>query len=301
MKSDLPKVLHPVAGRPMICEVVATAREVAHRAIVVVIGHGAEDVRAVAGPDLSYAVQREQLGTGHAVLQAENALSGHHRGPVLVLYGDSPLVTASTLSRALDTHERSGATITLLTFEAVDPTGYGRVVRGEDGGVVAIIEERDASESQKAIRECNSGFMVFDSEWLWESLPNLTRSSKGEYYLTDLTAVAVRGGREVGAIRIDPREVLGVNDRTQLAAASTVLWERRREKWMRAGVTMEAPETVWIEPDVLIGTDTTLEPNIYLRGKSTIGTKCIIGAFSILNNATVEDGVTLSPFTCLSD
>ncbi len=300
MKSLLPKVLHPVAGRPMVAEVVATAQALEANHIVVVVGHGAEAVQSVIGARVTFAVQGEQLGTGHAVLQAAAVLADSRADTVLVLYGDSPVITAPTLRRVLSSHQENNATITLLSFLPADPTGYGRIVRAPDGRVLSIVEQRDATEAQKQIRESNSGFMMFEAAWLWEHLAKLGRSPKGEYYLTDTTAMAVVQGRKVEALLIDEREVMGVNDRVQLADASAVLWERRRDAWMRAGVTMVDPATTWIEADVTLGSDTVLHPNVYLRGKSTIGTNCTIGAFSVLESATVADGTVIPPHTYLS-
>lgn len=300
MKSELPKVLHPVAGRPMVAEVVATAQALEAENIVVVVGHGAEPVKAAVGDQVTFALQVEQLGTGHAVLQAHSALAASTADTVLVLYGDSPLITAPTLRQALLSHHKNKATITLLSFLPADPTGYGRIVRAPDGRVLSIVEQRDATEAQKKIRESNSGFMIFDAAWVWEHLTKLGRSPKGEYYLTDTTAMAVVQGRTVEALQIEEREVLGVNDRTQLAVAGSVLWQRRREQWMQAGVTLVDPATTWIEANVTIGQDTTLHPNVYLRGNTTIGTDCTIGAFSVLENATIADGTTVPPHTSLS-
>jgi bifunctional UDP-N-acetylglucosamine pyrophosphorylase/glucosamine-1-phosphate N-acetyltransferase len=301
MKSELPKVLHPVAGRPMVAEVVATARELGAQTIVVVVGHGAEQVKEVVGEGVTFALQAEQLGTGHAVLQAQPALTHSTADTVLVLYGDSPLITAETLRRALVSHREQKATVTLLSFLPADPTGYGRIVRAADGRVMSIVEQRDATDAQKQIRESNSGFMIFEAAWLWEHLAKLGRSPKGEYYLTDTTAMAVIQGRTVQALPIEEREVLGVNDRMQLAAASVVLWQKRRDHWMREGVTLVDPATVWIEADVTIGRDTTIYPNVYLKGNTTIGANCTIGAFSILENATVAGGSEVSPHSHLSD
>ncbi|MGH2544887.1 MAG: sugar phosphate nucleotidyltransferase, partial [Ardenticatenaceae bacterium] len=200
---------------------------------VIVVGYGAEHVRELIGDEATFVLQEEQLGTGHAVMQArEVAAAGRSympdrsAGTVLVLYGDTPLITVETLQRALAHHRERGATITLLSFYTDDPTGYGRIVRDEQGTVTAIVEHKDATEEQRAIQECNSGIMFFDGPWLWESLDRLTLSPRGEYYLTDLPALAVAQGRAVLALVVDEREVMGINNRAQLAEASAILSAR---------------------------------------------------------------------------
>lgn len=297
MKSTLPKVIHPVAGRPMVAEVVATAQALDAYHTVTVVGHGSEQVREAVGENVQFVIQAEQLGTGHAVLQARPALANSDADTVLVLYGDSPLITADTLRRALSHHKEAGAMVTLLSFMPQDPTGYGRIVRDSNQNVVAIVEHRDATDAQKQIRESNSGFMVFDAAWLWEQLPMLKPSPKGEYYLTDMTALAVTQGHTVEALVIDEKEVQGVNDRVQLGTASTILWQRRRAHWMRAGVTLIDPATVWIEADVTIGNDTVIHPNVYLRGHTTIGRNCDIGAFTVLENVDIDDDTVIMPLS----
>lgn len=297
MKSTLPKVVHPVAGRPMVKEVVATAQSLEANRTVVVIGHGSDQVRTAIESDVQFAIQGEQLGTGHAVLQAYPSLEGSNADTVLVLYGDSPLITADTLRRAMTHHREAGAAVTLLSFMPQDPTGYGRIVRDGNQQVVAIVEHRDASDAQKQIRESNSGFMVFDAAWLWQHLPTLKASPKGEYYLTDMTALAVSQGRTVEALVIEEKEVQGVNDRVQLATASDILWQRRRDQWMRAGVTLIDPATVWIEADVTIGSDTVIHPGVYLRGRTTIGHNCEIGAFTVLENVDIDDDTVIAPLS----
>lgn len=287
MKSALPKVLHPVAGRPMIREVLATAQALQPDHCVVVVGHQAEAVREAAGEGLLFALQAEQLGTGHAVQQAAALLPAEGEGTVVVLFGDTPLVRAETLAGALDRQAQSGAVVTLLSFLPEDPTGYGRVLRDGDGHVIAIVEHRDASDEERAVRESNGGIMLFDRRWLWRHLAGLSLSPKGEYYLTDLVAVAVAGGARVDAIVVDEREVMGVNDRLQLATAGGLLYARRREHWMRQGVSMPAPETVWIEAGVQIGMDSTIHPNTHLKGDTTVGARCEIGPNSVLDGATL--------------
>ncbi len=290
MKSDVPKVVHPVAGRPMILEVIEVARALHPDELVVVIGHKADRVKAVVGDGVTYALQPEPLGTGHAVAQA----APHVRttpDTVLVLYGDTPLIRASTLRAFVDAHAQHQATVTLLTFEPDDPTGYGRIVRDEAGRIVGIVEHRDATEAQRAIRECNSGILAFQAPWLWAHLPHLPLRPKGEYYLTDLVAMAVAEGRTVhSVVAPDPREVIGVNDRVQLAAASAVLFGRRREALMRGGVTLVDPATVYVGPDVHVGRDTVIEPNVVLEGRVRVGPRCHIGPNCVLRHVVVEAG-----------
>lgn len=312
MKSKLPKVLHPVAGRPMVLEVVSTAQALDANKIVIVVGHGADQVEQTVGDVATFALQAEQLGTGHAVMQAAPALQESEAKTVVVLYGDTPLIRAETLQKAIAHHEEHQAATTLLSFLPDDPTGYGRIIRNEEGIVLGIVEHKDATEAQRAIRESNSGIMVFDSPWLWQNINKLTLSPQGEYYLTDMPALAKAQGRHVEGLVIDEAEVMGVNNRVQLAAASQQLYARRREQWMLRGVTMVDPNAVWLDANVTIGRDTVLHPNVILRGKTSIGENCEIAPNSVLQNATLgdnclimqsqimdstlEEGVSVGPF-----
>ncbi len=207
-----------------------------------------------------------------------------------MLYGDSPLVRAATLRRAIAHQQESGAAVTLLSFLPDDPTGYGRIVRDAAGQVVAIVEQKDATAAQRAIQESNSGIMLFEGRWLWDNLDKLTLSPQGEYYLTDLSALAVSQGRGVEALIVDEQEVMGVNHRVQLAEASRLLWERRRERWMLAGVTLVDPEAVWMDAEVTIGRDTILHPGTVLRGRCTIGAGCEIGPHALIENSVLGEG-----------
>ncbi|MGB0388015.1 MAG: bifunctional UDP-N-acetylglucosamine diphosphorylase/glucosamine-1-phosphate N-acetyltransferase GlmU [Ardenticatenaceae bacterium] len=289
MKSNLPKVLHPVAGRPMISEVLATAKTLNPLSCVIVIGHGADRVRETVGEAALFAFQAQRLGTGHAVMQARAALEKSGAQTVLVLYGDTPLTQAETLQRAIAHHEEHKAAVTLLSFLPDDSTGYGRIIRNEGGVVTGIVEHKDATPEQREIQESNSGIMLFDGPWLWENLDNVTLSPQGEYYLTDMPGIAVAQGRRVEGLIVDEREVMGVNNRVQLAEASQQLWARRREKSMLSGVAIIDPTAVWIDADVTIGRDTIIHPNVVLRGKTTIGANCEIGPHAVLENATLAD------------
>ncbi len=301
MKSDLPKVLHPVAGRPMILEVLATARGLNPNQCLLVIGHGAETVREVVGPEVSFAMQAQQLGTGHAVMQAKEALQGTGAETVLVLYGDTPLIRAETLHTAIVHHRERGPMVTILSFLPDDPTGYGRIVRDEFGAVTAIVEHKEATEAQRAIRESNSGIMIFDGSWLWANLERLQLTPRGEYFLTDMIALAVSQHRPVEALVVDERDVMGINNRVQLAEASQVLWGRRRRHWMTEGVTLVDPSAVWMDAEVRIGRDTTIHQNVILRGRTVVGSNCELGPNLVLENATIEDGSIVTRAEGLAD
>lgn len=294
MKSALPKVLHPLAGRSMLGYVLAVTNALeASRTVVVVAENTIDQVRATFGPRYEYVVQTERLGTGHAVLQAQAALQGAP-GDLLVLYGDSPLIQPETARMLVAARRASGALVGLLSFHADPPTGYGRVLRDTAGAVVDLIEERNATAEQRAVTEANSGFMVFDGPWLWRTLGNLPSNlAKGEYYLTDLVGMAVRERGPGAAIAVaapDPCDAWGCNDRVQLAEAERVLRKRILASWMRAGVTVIDPATTYIDADVRVGIDTTLLPGTILRGSTSIGANCRLGPYTTLVDATVGDG-----------
>jgi len=292
MKSSLPKVLHPLAGWPMIKHVLSVAHALDPVHTVVVLGHDMERVRSVLPGDVVCVPQEPQLGTGHAVLQARPTLLGRS-DTVLVLYGDTPLIRASTLRDLTAIHEAKEAAVSLLTFFPADATGYGRIARSDaegSGEITGIIEHKDATTEQLAIREANSGILCFRASWLWPHLDRLKRSPQGEYYLTDLVALAVGEGEPVGSlVAEDPSEVMGINDRCQLADAEAVLQRRLTRALMVSGVTVRNPATVSIEMDVRIARDTVIEPHSILRGSTTVGAGCVIGPHSILQDATVED------------
>jgi bifunctional UDP-N-acetylglucosamine pyrophosphorylase/glucosamine-1-phosphate N-acetyltransferase len=290
MKSELPKVLHPLAGKPMVQYAVEMAAQLSSEKPLLVVGCGADEVRRVVGDRVVYVEQREQLGTGHAVLQARPLLEGRSE-MVAVWYADMPLLSAETLRRLLELHGERKGPITMLTVEADDPMGFGRILRDEAGHVVGIVEEAVASEEQKKIRELNCGVYCFDSDWLWPHLTQLPLSPKGEYYLTDLVAMAVAEEQVVAALKIsDVTEVLGINDRTHLAQAEAAMRQRINEKWMLEGVTLLAPALVFIEATVEIGQDTVIYPNTYLQGTTVIGRRCRLGPNTIVRDSTVGDG-----------
>jgi bifunctional UDP-N-acetylglucosamine pyrophosphorylase/glucosamine-1-phosphate N-acetyltransferase len=293
MKSELPKVLHLLAGKPMVQYAVETAAQLTSEKPLLVVGNGADQVRQAVGDQVIYVEQREQLGTGHALLQARSLLEGRSE-TVLACYADMPFLSAHTLGRLLELQAEGEVPIAMLTVEADDPMGFGRIVRDEAGQVVGIVEEAVATDAQKEIRELNCGVYCFDGNWLWPHLAQLTLSSKGEYYLTDLVAMAVAEGQTVEALTIsDVTEVLGINDRSHLAQAEAVMRQRINEKWMLEGVTLLAPALVFIDVTVEIGQDTIIYPNTYLQGATAIGCQCRLGPNTIVRDSTIGDGCTI--------
>lgn len=285
-KSERSKVLHLLAGRPMIRHVLE-ALEAAGcpHPPVIVIGPAAAAVPEVVGPGPRFAIQPEPRGTGDAVRWAEPLLRGE-ASQVLITYADLPLVRPETYRRLIEAHQARGATLTLLTACMADPTGYGRVVRDATGKVQRIVEEAEAGPTERGINEVNVGVYVVEASWLWPALRRLGPSPvKGEIYLTDLVALAAADGRPVEAVPLaDPEEALGINTRVQLAEAERILRRRINTHWMLEGVTLLDPERVYIGADVIIGPDTVIYPDTYLEGKTRIGRRCRIGP-----NATVRD------------
>jgi bifunctional UDP-N-acetylglucosamine pyrophosphorylase/glucosamine-1-phosphate N-acetyltransferase len=289
MQSSLPKVLHPILGKPMIAYAVETARQITHQKPVVVIGHGGEAVRRALGDQAVYVIQEEQLGTGHAVMQAASTLRGAADW-VLVTYGDMPLITAQTIQKLLQVHATHPGPITMATLVGEDPRGFGRILRGQSGQVTAIVEEAQATPEQIAIREFNPGVYCFDASWLWEALPRIPISPKGEYYLTDLVGIAVATGLWVQGVPVaEASEMIGINTRVHLSEATTLLRQRINQHWMLAGVTLIDPASTYIEPSVSIGRDTILWPNTYLHGETQIGTDCELGPNAIVRGSRIGD------------
>ncbi|HEX9015679.1 MAG TPA: bifunctional UDP-N-acetylglucosamine diphosphorylase/glucosamine-1-phosphate N-acetyltransferase GlmU [Chloroflexota bacterium] len=287
MRSGLPKVLHRAAGDPLVVHVVEAARVAGVSDIVVVVGHGRDLVMSALGDSVRYAVQEPQLGTGHALSSAIETLD-----PVpshlIVLCGDAPLVRPETIARLAA--EGRDAAVVVLSANLPEPRGYGRIVRGSDGSVRAIVEEADATEAERAISEINSGIYRLDGSWVAANLSKIEKSRKGEYYLTDLVALAVREGRNVRAlVASEAAEVLGVNDRFQLAEADRVLRYRHCARLMDAGVTVVDPSSTFVERSVSVGQDSTIYPGTHLRGRTTVGARCEIGPNAILEDATVGD------------
>ncbi len=290
MKSDLPKVLHPIAGKPMVRYALDAVRALGVDETVLVVGHGAERVRDVIGDEAVFVEQAEQRGTGHAVLQARDALRGK-ASTVLVTYADMPLLRAESLTRLVDLHVASRAKITLLTVRSDDSMSFGRIVRNANKRVLGIVEESDATPKQLAIRELNCGVYCFDAEWMWEHLARLTPSGKKrEYYLTDLVAMAVKERRKTESIILgDVSEAIGINTRVHLARAEKIMRERINDALMESGVTLIDPATTYVDADVTVGVDTVIEPNTHLKGKTRIGANCRIGPNAILRDAQIGD------------
>ncbi len=301
MKSALPKVLHKIAGRTLLAHALAAVRELGASSLAVVIGPGMDAVSAEAlreVPSAQVFVQAERKGTADAVLAAREALK-RHKGDVLVLYADTPLLTAQTLKRLLASLDQS-AGIAVLGFEASDPTGYGRLLTDAGGWLAAIREEKDASEGERRIRLCNSGVMGFRLDDLLGVLGRIgNANAKREFYLTDAIEIARRGGARAAVIACAEEEVLGVNSRDQLAAAETIFQRRARLQVMREGATLIAPETVWLSYDTKIGRDVVIEPNVFFGPGVTVEDGAEIKANCHIERAHIGRGACVGPFARL--
>lgn len=313
MKSALPKVLHPLGGRPMIHWSLDHARTVGADPIVMVVGNGADAVRACVGDGVLYATQAEQLGTGHATLQARDLLQGRSDA-VLILYGDMPLLRSETLQRLLETYRQSQPAVTILSVVAEDSMGFGRVVRDASGRAKAIVEEAVATPEELAIRELNCGVYCCRADWLWSRLATIPKTEpKGEYYLTDIVGLAVVEGEAVEVVTIDDiTEVQGINTRAHLARSEAILRQRIAARLMDEGVTLVDPTTAYVDASVRVGRDTVIYPNTHLQGNTVVGEGCTLGPNSIVrdtrigNHCTVlasvveeailEDGAGIGPF-----
>jgi len=319
MRSAIPKVLHPVGGRALVHHAVAAASELDPEHLVVVVGHGRDQVVSLladVAPKATTVVQEQQLGTGHAV-QCALADLPDLRGTVVVTSGDVPLLTTAVLRTLLDAHAEQGNAVTLLTAHLGDPGGYGRVLRAPDGSVASVVEQKDATEAQLGVREVNSGTYAFDAAALSDALARLdTDNAQGELYLTDVVGHATAAGRRVGALAVEDTWVVeGANDRVQLAALHRELNRRTVEAWMRAGVAVLDPATTWIDAGVTLEPDATVEPNTLLRGSThvaagaTVGPNCLlvdtrVGAGAVVASSTSYGAVigpeaTVGPYTYL--
>lgn len=294
MKSALYKVLHKVSGKAMVDHVVTNVEHAGVDKIVTIVGFGAEKVQELLQERCDYALQKEQLGTGHAVKQAK-AVLGDLEGTTIVICGDTPLITSDTIQKAMQYHQKRQAKATILTAMADDPTGYGRVIRDEQGHVLKNVEHKDANEEERQVREINTGTYVFDNRALFEALDQVTNdNAQGEYYLPDVLEILNNAGYIVAAYVMEKMsDSLGVNDRVALAKAEQLMRQRINEEHMRNGVTLIDPQTTYIEGDVVIGEDTIIEPNVYLKGQTVIGKNCFIGSQSELVDMVLADNVSV--------
>ena len=303
MKSQMPKVLHEAGGLPLIEYVLRTANRLNPASVVVIVGHQADSIRQALGErlGLAFASQEPQLGTGHALLQAEPLLKGS-AGTLVLLSGDVPLLRSETVNALVRTHEERSAAATVLTALVDNPDGYGRVVRNA-GEISAIVEHKDASPADRDIREINSGIYAFDITPLFESLQAIGSSNaQGEYYLPDLVKIYRGHGLKVETVRLDdPDEILGVNSRKELAHVATILKARKNDELMAAGVTLVDPASAYIDPDVTIGEDTVVHPGVFLEGKTRIGSRCEIHSGVRLVNSTVDDEAVIHNFCVIID
>jgi len=302
MKSRQAKVLHRAGGRHLVEHVLRTALALTPpERIFVVVGYQGAKVRAaIQTPGIGFIEQTEQRGTGHAVMAGAAVLS-RLDGPLVILYGDCPLVRVETLEGLIAARRTSNATGTILTAIMHDPTGYGRVLRDAEGRVTGVVEQKAGTPEQLAIREANMGLYCYQSAPFWHHIQELRPDNPAhEYYLTDMVEILHRAGHNVTAYSIaDPREVLGINDRIELAAVDRLLRERKIHELMLAGVTIEKPETVTVDADVSIGMDTVIEPFARILGNTTIGESCRIGACSIIRDSELADEVEIGPFTII--
>jgi bifunctional UDP-N-acetylglucosamine pyrophosphorylase/glucosamine-1-phosphate N-acetyltransferase len=318
MKSRLPKVLHPLAGKPLIEHVLKAAEAISPSTVTLIVGHAADAVRAVIGnrPNLDFVVQEPQLGTAHALQQAEARLVGRE-GTVVLLSGDVPLLTSATLHRLIETHQGAHAAATVVTAIVERPYGYGRIVRTK-GRIARIVEERDASPEVRQVREINGGIYAFDLPPLFDALRGIaSQNAQGEYYLTDLIAIYRRRKLPVEALVVDnPAEIRGINSRTELAEVSRIVRQTKNEELMAAGVTIIDPATTYIDSDAEVGADTVIHPGVSIEGQSRIGAACeiqshvrivgseiadrsIIHNFCLIIGSRIAEGASVGPFAHL--
>src|SRR5699024_3478149 len=294
MKSKLYKVLHPVMGRPMVQHVIDQLTALDLDKIITIVGHGAEKVKDQIGSASSYVLQEEQLGTGHAVRQAEPLLKDK-QGTTLVICGDTPLLTRDTLEQLCHHHQTTNASVTVLTTKVADPTGYGRIIRNKAGDVEKIVEQKDASSDQLSVLEINTGTYCFDNQYLFDSLVKVkNNNAQGEYYLPDVIEIAKMNGEKVSAFQTDdPEETIGINDRVALANAEKLMKRRINEQHMNNGVTIIDPDQTYIDPTVKIEADVIIEPGSIIRGETIIGSNTVIGPNSEVKDCKIGENTQI--------
>ncbi|MGM0877673.1 MAG: bifunctional UDP-N-acetylglucosamine diphosphorylase/glucosamine-1-phosphate N-acetyltransferase GlmU [Bacillota bacterium] len=294
MKSSLYKVLHPVCGKPMVQHVLDQVSKLDLAKIVTIVGHGAEKVKSELGDTSEYALQSEQLGTAHAVMQASSFLE-NEEGTTIVICGDTPLITSETMSFLLTHHQETNAKATILTAKAEDPTGYGRIVRNQEGTVEKIVEHKDATELERNITEINTGTYCFDNQELFKALSNVSNDNvQGEYYLPDVIEILQKEGKIVSAYQtVSFDETLGVNDRIALSQAEKIMKQRINKEHMKNGVSLIDPDQTYISSDAVIGRDTIIYPGTTILGETVIGEDCIIGPNTEIKDCTVQNGTTI--------
>lgn len=292
MKSKLPKVLHKAAGKPMLQHVLDAAKGAGAKRNIVVVGFGGEQVKEAMGDQAEFVVQAEQLGTGHAVRQAEPLLKDE-QGTVVVLCGDTPLVTSDLIAKLYEGHKAAGAKATVLTAIMPDATGYGRIIRTAEGDVARIVEQKDATEAERKVKEVNSGIYCFECQDLFAALEKVgCDNAQGEYYLPDVLGILREQGEKIWAVAADDYEsTLGINSRVQLAGAEKILRRRKNIELMDKGVTLMDPDSTFVDADVEVGADTVIYPFTWLEGKTVVGEGCEIGPNSRFNNAQIGDNV----------
>ena len=302
MRSKTIKLLHPVAGRPMVARLLDSVQAIRPRKIITVVGFQAEQVQeALAGRSCSFALQKKQLGTGHAVLQAARAIGAGRDSTLLVLNGDMPTLRPATLRNLLARHRKSGAALTLMTAQAEDPTGYGRIVRDSRGQVARIVEQADATRAERAIREINCGIYCARASLMLGALKSVKPdNSQGEYYITDAVRALIERGEKVAAVsHSDTDELLGVNTREELTRASKELYRRKAAELQTAGVTLLDPSRCWIEPQVRIGRDSVIYPDVILEGETVLGQDCVVRSGSRITDCKVGHDVEIKDHSVL--
>lgn len=316
MKSKLPKVLHPLAGQPILFYVVDLVEKLEFQRVFAIIGHQADRVReALSGRKVTCLLQDPPQGTGHAVLQAKEQLK-NFPGPVLILSGDTPLLRNETIQRLWETHQAEHATATLLTARLTAPYGYGRIIRNGQGKIERVVEEKDATPAERAVQEINTGVYIINAPFLFEALGEVTPDNQQkEYYLTDIIRIAVRRGERLAGAETDPEEVIGINSRADLASAEGALRKRINARWMEEGVSLIDPFSIRIDQAVRIGRDSVLHPGVALEGETEIGEGCtiypcrikdsslgsgvVIKDYCVIEEAEVESDVSIGPFAHL--